>query len=1396
MKKIIAVLLCFTILFTSNSPLLLIVGSTEGAEPVVETGEPMITESSIFPESTLEWQSYEDYFYAQADAAMKNPALYVGCEVSFFPSWDSIFCRSGFEAGDTEKYVGLDYESAVIAEGSNKINVNGLRLVITGYHVDDSKNLWYKVAAPAGEALPEILESHPYIWHIDSYAYENNELEYTPPTFYMLPQKAIFLPDAETVTFKKKAEAATHEVAVSVEALPAIFDVVPVFEYDSNGRLVWSHYDLGDIASEYTEYRYVTAESVILIPAETSAAFEKLMNAEDTYAYYEILRSIPEEVQEKLSDAHKAELDQCIEALIQLDQVTYETEVTFDGVEVPVTVMGNIPDDVTLSAEAVTFDDIHSAGFEVTAEEHIIGLDIKLLNPDSTQWQPKEGRQVFVSIGLNALGYGDGSLVKLKHKHGEVIESFDVAVVEGDAVTIAVSGFSIFEVLTFGSTTSIGTTIGNNSTIELEVGVHKIFYFNHRDGANPRNTIGTWEVIDKSGAVNYTVYRQTTLGHNGIYVPWLEINTLKETTSPEVEDVKLIFRHTNGNTNTTENYTLRIITPKAGATGRKLYLKDEVNTTGSIVATLVDENGNEIEGGLDGASFSWERSDDHFIVPTAYGEGYRSVNIARDHSGLVEARRDPDTGEFEPVTYKVTVYLSDSTKEEAEYTVYYQSEIVNANFELPETDIGDTYTYFPNGWKDLYWATTAPGSSRGMSYVSMDIEYGTPSGSATGWGIDQAADGKQFAEINCETFGALYQDIITAPGEVIEWEFAHAPRQDQDWSGEISNRMFIVIGATETAQELTQDDLLKLGQSALTAGKGNTAFMNGQASVTVSYPDDGNASKYYVWYHDAGHYAYRGTYNGEWTNLEGSYMVPEGQYRTRLFFVSWPYDDKGTKVKSDNAGNLIDKTKAGQYKRYLIEYYEQSYVNGKLTLTHLDMDEVGEALVYSSVKLENFYDKLVVEQHDYLHHVDINGNPYPYDIRYVKSDPNNAYLYIERYAGTPTYGIEGETRDYSEYDIVMQLYFRDTVVAVKKQLELPAGLSEEQKNDLMKYFNTLTPAGYQSQFKLFSQDGSYSYSETGNTYITQRDPSGNYQAFVALGENPEIGHTYCVEETGMTEIPGLELESVEFRVQLYKAGQKFDDIKLSSYIVTKLSADDKLLSEPFQLKGDVKIADVVVVNTYKEKDTVIVYHGVGNGKIKIDKEGAVFEDAPSESIAFYSERADGCTTHAGAGATFVGWYKDPECKELVTAADGVWDKKTGSFIPNANVTSDTEIHFYAKFETGSITIERAEAEPYQTFVYHIQSTDNTVDMYVTLACDATGNGKVEILEVPLDKTYKVTEHEDWSWRHKGETKSDTNGNIGGETILHLKYKFASKTKNEWWLNGYSGVYENVFEKGT
>lgn len=162
-------------------------------------------------------------------------------------------------------------------------------------------------------------------------------------------------------------------------------------------------------------------------------------------------------------------------------------------------------------------------------------------------------------------------------------------------------------------------------------------------------------------------------------------------------------------------------------------------------------------------------------------------------------------------------------------------------------------------------------------------------------------------------------------------------------------------------------------------------------------------------------------------------------------------------------------------------------------------------------------------------------------------------------------------------------YLRDTVVAVQKQLKFPASLTEEQKLSLMDYFSTLTPKGYETEFELTSPDIGYSYSETKKSYITQRDPAGNYKSYVALGENPTLGYNFVVEETKYTEIPGLELSTVTFQVQLYSGGAKYGDIQPSEYIETQIKAGNDLLSLPFRLEGSVKIADVTVINEYKEK---------------------------------------------------------------------------------------------------------------------------------------------------------------------------------------------------------------------
>lgn len=1410
-KKLISLFICIQMILSVIPPCFTIsAGSEPSTIPApVDTVEPGVTVKSIFPESQLTWKPYREHLKEQAIAAYENPERYIGYEAGFISSWQSANCRAEFESDVADVFISISDEST-----DYKYVDPDIKFIIDDYYFDESTSyLWYKVKAAEGHTLPQVLIDNPYILYVDSYITSEDGVDAVPPTFYIGPQKAMFLSDVETVLFKDNAGADFSFTEVSVSDLPAIFDVTPAHHFDNYGYTRWDNYYLGDIASEYTEYGYVSASSIVFIPIETSIVYENLLNAKDTYEYYDILSKAPTSVLAQLSDAHKAQLDICIEALDSLEHVTYETTVSVGDVTVPVSVVGKLPDNVTLTAEAVSADTVISEGFDVKdASEIITALDIKLINnEDGTEWQPEEGRRVGVSIGVGALGYEDGTVVKLQHKHDDFIETYDVMVVEDGAVTVYTSGFSIYAVNTIGSTTRVTgePTIANNGTITLVAGQHAIYYCN----TAPNDSICAWHVVDNTGALYYTVHTNSNVdaNHNGMNARWIEIHALRETLGQPVQ--LIVYYRNNRNQMVTETYNLTVVAPQADAGGKKLYIKDMVNTTGSIFAALVDENGVEIPDGLAGAAFSWTRDDGVFIVPAAYGEGYASVNIARDHGGLTEARRS--NGGF--LTYHLVATLSSGEELKADYTVYYQSEIINANFESPKT-ANTNYAYFPNGYPNLYWKTTAPGALREdnpSSYISMDIEYGKLTYNDTDWGISSPADGTQFAELNCEDFGALYQDIITAPGENIDWEFAHAPRCNQDWSNpviRVTNAMYIIIGPTESAQALDADELVELQEAAIDASESlnqsdRQKFESGQTYVKTTY----QGATYWVWYHDAGGNYNSNSTNLPWTVLKGEYEVPEGQYRTRVFFASEPntLDNRAL-----NAGNLIDKTKAGQYKSYLIEYYEQTYEDGELVVKRVDeYEESGEALIYSSVKLKNYYEHFVQEEHDYLHHVEINGDNYPYDIRYSSTDPNNAYLYIESYPGEPKDHMNGG-KDYSEYDIVMQIFMRDTVVAVQKQLVfpqlrneegqlidkngnlLPAGakpvelLSEEQKLNLMNYFNTLNPQGYESQFRLYSPDTGYTYDEIGETYVTHRDPSGNYKAFVALGENPELGHTYIIEETQNTIIPGLELDSVRFQVQLYQAGQKWDELKEASYLEIEVGSGNPLLSPEFILQGDVKIADVVVINTYREKETVIYYQGVGNGKIKLNKTGATFEDTPSETLAFYSGKAIGCETHAGAGATFVGWYKDEACTDPVTAADGVWDKETGIFKPNANIINAETVTFYAKFETGSITINRENANPEQTFVYHIESTDGTVDMYVSLQCDENGKGSVEILEVPLQKTYTVTEIEDWSWRHPGSQQSGTNGETDDKR--HLVFNFTSGIDKNKWLNGLSPEKENVF----
>jgi outer membrane protein OmpA-like peptidoglycan-associated protein len=148
---------------------------------------------------------------------------------------------------------------------------------------------------------------------------------------------------------------------------------------------------------------------------------------------------------------------------------------------------------------------------------------------------------------------------------------------------------------------------------------------------------------------------------------------------------------------------------------------------------------------------------------------------------------------------------------------------------------------FDTGTAGAGWSTTASGGLEVWDYSSM--------ASYTQWTQNLATyDGPNFAELNSNEAGTLYQDVVTVPGDVLNWSLGHRAR-----AGNVGTDVMKVLagpGGGSGASGLTE-------QIPLT-WDGGPIPVAGSANM----PDTGAA-----W--------------GVWT---GSYIVPAGQTLTRFAF--------------------------------------------------------------------------------------------------------------------------------------------------------------------------------------------------------------------------------------------------------------------------------------------------------------------------------------------------------------------------------------------------------------------------------------------------------------------------------------------------------------------------------
>lgn len=254
----------------------------------------------------------------------------------------------------------------------------------------------------------------------------------------------------------------------------------------------------------------------------------------------------------------------------------------------------------------------------------------------------------------------------------------------------------------------------------------------------------------------------------------------------------------------------------------------------------------------------------------------------------------------ETVNYKVKAYAKNDLNEyglpkegttalatSSVYNVTGYYEVQNGSFETPsvtELHSGTNNWQFLNeNYKKLKGAWQTTGTANASEYSDSegaDIEIVTTESDNTldgySWHGDEiAADGNQFAELNCETAGALYQDVLTTPGEVLNYQVAHRARgaNGDDTSAEEKDTMYVVAMSSEMAQNITT-------QAQVLAVVNNKENYPGAMVATYT---DGDRS---------------------WTTHQGTYTVASNQYSTRFFFVAG-----NTASNKLTVGNFIDNVR-------------------------------------------------------------------------------------------------------------------------------------------------------------------------------------------------------------------------------------------------------------------------------------------------------------------------------------------------------------------------------------------------------------------------------------------------------------------------------------------------------
>lgn len=362
----------------------------------------------------------------------------------------------------------------------------------------------------------------------------------------------------------------------------------------------------------------------------------------------------------------------------------------------------------------------------------------------------------------------------------------------------------------------------------------------------------------------------------------------------------------------------------------KVSIKDDIANSGHYILQITAD-GKDYEGEKagqllkdNGFTVTWKRAG----TVVYRSEKTNGVYSREENGGWVDVVYTDGAN----LTYTVTIDKDNQSKY-ASLTVNYNDELKNGGFEDEHSNGSDQID--ADTAPNLVWKTTAMtngqhkieiGNTEGMTEVYELQANGDKwkkvqlSNTAKAYGCASANTGVQFAELNAEGAGALYQDVLTKPGQQMNWRFYHRARTrrgDKDQSKSViqsgTDKMAMVIAPLELVKDVTTQDQLEALLAKCPHKNGENSITENNKTYTVYVYEATAAIKDLSGYRKWDGVKWYAKYStSSWTENSGTYKIPEGQYLTRFFFAAISTASNDTSnVKT--MGNLLDDVWFSQY---------------------------------------------------------------------------------------------------------------------------------------------------------------------------------------------------------------------------------------------------------------------------------------------------------------------------------------------------------------------------------------------------------------------------------------------------------------------------------------------------